>query len=104
MAKSKKRSKEEMRALVQELSSRDPEDDVIVFARRSNARRLEQIDVLSQEITALEGIEKSNQYEQSAVERAARLVALEHSSLVEDIKLELEALRNYYETDEEKSG
>lgn len=92
-----------MRALCHELESRDQSDDVVILAKRSNARRLLQLDDLAQEITALEGIEASGKYDPDAVERAARIVATEHASIVSDIQLELEALKAYFENEESSS-
>ncbi len=79
--------------LYKELEQRSPSEDPIVLARRTNERRIESLEQLSTEITALEGMEKSGKYDAELVERAARIVAAEHAGLVEDMRIEMEALK-----------
>lgn len=93
MTVSKKASRSRMIELVQELTDRAAEDDIVVLARRSNARRLDQLKELDQEITVLEGLEASGKYDPQAIERAARIVAAEHAGIVQDIEIEMEALK-----------
>lgn len=89
----KKTIRKHMQELVAELSNRDPSEDGIVLARRINKIRMDRLDELSEEITSLEGMEVSGKYPEDALERAARIVAAEHQSVVQDIQIEMEALK-----------
>lgn len=89
----KKAIRKHMQELVSELDERDAADDPIVLARRINHVRMERLQELSEEITSLEGMEQSGKYPEKALERAARIVAAEHQSIVQDIQIEMEALK-----------
>lgn len=88
-----------MQELVSELEDRDPSEDPIVLARRINNTRMERLQELSEEITSLEGMEQSGKYSDEIVERAAKIVAAEHQSIVQDIQIEMEALKKAMTTE-----
>jgi len=89
----KKTNRKNMQELVSELEGRDQSEDPIVLARRINHTRMERLTELSEEITLLEGMEVSGKYPGEALERVARIVAAEHQSIVQDIEIEMEALK-----------
>lgn len=89
----KKTIRKRMQELVSELTERDTADDPIVLARRINNGRIERLEELSEEISTLEGMEASGKYEGEIIERAAKIVAAEHQSIVQDISIEMEALK-----------
>ena len=95
----KKTIRKHMQELVSELEDRDPSEDPIVLARRINNTRMERLQELSEEITSLEGMEQSGKYSDEIVERAAKIVAAEHQSIVQDIQIEMEALKKAMTTE-----
>jgi hypothetical protein len=89
----KKTIRKHMQELIAELTDRDPSEDPIVLARRINHSRMQRLEELSEEITSLEGMEQSGKYPGEVIERAAKIVAAEHQSIVQDIEIEMEALK-----------